>query len=208
MCSDVVGEVFPGGEQTKIVGDATKDHICLENGDTGPTELTADEIFFGSSKGERTEVERMGGSFVQAGTVVDNVAHHPRCGRPAHYEVDVVEPRCTAVPEQVKGMKETGTLGVKTWQLVNKHDKTALAVAVLALQQVGQLGEGLYPCGGPSSLMAIPHQSLVESFLLFFCRTINNAGSIEIELISKKTAHQKSLSYAPTAIYGNELAAA
>lgn len=62
---NVVGKILSGVEQTKIVGDATENHVCLKNSDTRPTELTADEIFFGLSKGERTEVERMGGSFVQ-----------------------------------------------------------------------------------------------------------------------------------------------
>ena len=105
-------------------------------------------------------------------------------------------------------MEEARAFGVKAGQLVDKYYETALAVAVLALQQVGQLGERLYPCGGSSSFVAIAHQSLMERFLLFFGGTINNTSGVEIELVAKETAHQKSLSHAPTAIYGNELAAA
>ena len=63
----------------------------------------------------------VGGAFMQSCLVVDDVAHHLRCGRTAHHEVDVVEPRCTAVPEQVEGMEEAGTLGVKARQFVDKH---------------------------------------------------------------------------------------
>ena len=63
----------------------------------------------------------MSSPLMQTSPVVDDVAHHPRCGRTAHHEVDVVEPRCTAVPEQVEGMEEAGTLGVKARQFVDKH---------------------------------------------------------------------------------------
>ena len=118
---DVVGKVLPGVKQAKIVGYATKNHICLKNSNTRPAKFSANEIFFGLPKGERTEVECVSGSLVQASPVVDDVAHHPRCGRTAHHEVDVVEPRCTAVPEQVEGMEEAGTFGVKARQFVDKH---------------------------------------------------------------------------------------
>ena len=95
----IVGKVLPGVEQAKIVGYAAENHICLKNSDARPAELSAGEIFLGLSKGERAKVERVSGPLMQASPVVDNVAHHPRRGRPAHYEIDIVEPRCAAVPE-------------------------------------------------------------------------------------------------------------
>ena len=73
---------------------------------------------------------------VQAATVVHHITYHPRGGRAADDEEDVVHPRAAAVPEIVQGMDETRIGRVETGQFVDEDDKPLVFVPVLLLLRV------------------------------------------------------------------------
>ena len=96
-----------------------------------------------SGKSKRRKENAMGEPTVQASVIVDQLIHHPRCGRTAYNEFDIVPAACPFIPKEFQCPDEFASWGVHPWQLIEEHQN-----ALVVLQRakiVLELGKGVKP---------------------------------------------------------------
>ena len=92
------------------------------------------DILLGLEEREGLEMDFVRQTVVKSAVIVDHIANHPRGGRAADDEHDVVDPRAAAVPEEIQGMDEARILRIEARQFVDEHYQAFLCSLVLFFQ--------------------------------------------------------------------------
>ena len=152
---------------------------------------------------ERVQVHFVCDAVVQPAVVVDDVPDHPRGGRPAHDEHDVLLVGGPTVPEMVERGDEFASVRVEAGQFVDEQDDALLAL-VLVEQQL-QAGEGLKPVlGWRDDSWTVLVQSFVEHFQLVVLFAFDKPRHFEDELAAIQLPDEEGLADPSAAIQRDE----
>lgn len=148
---------------------------------------------------ERVQVHFVCDAVVQPAVVVDDVPDHPRGGRPAHDEHDVLLVGGPTIPEMVERGDELAPVRVEAGQFVNEQDDALLAL-VLVEQQL-KAGEGLKPVLRlRDEPWAVLVQGLAEHFQLVVLLAFDKPRHLEDELAAIQLPDEEGLADPSAAI--------
>ena len=155
-----------------------------------------------SGKSKRRKENAMGEPTVQASVIVDQLIHHPRCGRTAYNQDDVVSGGCPTVPKVFKRRDKLRPLGVHPWKFVNEYD---LARLVDGIEIRDEHLEGIYPVGGHGcDTLVVSAECVEEALQLFLSACIGHPRTLEHHFLLKKLPDQECLANSSSAAYRNK----
>ena len=191
----------------QVVWDAPHHHIALCKHLFRPSHSAALQVLARLAQRERHQVNLAGNSVMQPSLVLDDVLHHPRCGRPAHHQHHILARGAPLVPEQVYSLHKTRLLRIHPRQFVQENH---LALLARLLHHHPQPFESLIPVSRSRRLafVAILQQRIMEVLQLLSLCSPAHACSVEHKVVPKELLHQKSLAHTPATIHRHELRSA
>ena len=199
---DVLGHALFGEHQRVVVGHAAHHHVALGDFLLAVAETESLEITLALVERERGHINLVRLAVVEAATVVDDVVNHPRGGRAANDEFDVVASRGPAVPKPFQRGDELGADSIQPRKFVNDDNLLPFG----PMFQIGfQFVKGLNPRSGLCRFGEHPPQGKEEVGELVFHVSVLHTREGKTGLVADHLPNKEGLSHPPPTINGNKL---